>query len=211
MPAIPRVDRLKTIYTAAKGLNFGFRLTGYPTAPQYNGWAGRAIPQLHRLTIRFCKQNEASAGVRQWIDKELLEFAKKNPSCAIYVIPGRQCVPTLRGEYANNRIVHVNAKGLILKQVCRHINDLRSRSGEPIVKFVSAQTAECKSMQGEWSPVLWQDSRQNAAYPNLPQPEFSTYRTGKMSATEYILAHSVENPDFDRVESEENRTEVGAN
>jgi large subunit ribosomal protein L43 len=110
MPAIPRVDRLKTIFTAAKGLNFAFRMTGYPTAPQYNGWSGRAIPQLHRLTIRFCKKDIASSGVREFISKQLVEFARQNPATAVYVIPGRQCIPTFRGEYANGREVHINAK-----------------------------------------------------------------------------------------------------
>lgn len=77
MPAIPHVDRLKTIFTAAKQLNFGFRLTGYPSAPQYNGWSGRAIPQLHRITIRFCRKDVTSAGVREFIDKKLVDFAKQ--------------------------------------------------------------------------------------------------------------------------------------
>lgn len=110
MPAIPRVDRLKTIFTAAKGLNFGFRLTGYPSAPQYNGFSGRAIPQLHRVTIRFCKKDASSAGIRQFIARELTEFAKQNPATAIYVIPIRYSTPTLRGEYANGREVQIHAK-----------------------------------------------------------------------------------------------------
>jgi len=190
MPAIPHVDRLKTIFTAAKGLNFGFRLTGYPTAPQYNGWNGRAIPQLHRLTIRFCKKDVTSAGIRQFISKELVEFAKQNPATAVYVIPGRQCIPTLRGEYANGREVHINAKHFTFEQACRHINDLRSRSGEPIVKFMSSQMPEVKSIQGQWNPLTWQDTKQNAAWPNLPQPEFSEFKSAKLSATDYVLLNS---------------------
>jgi large subunit ribosomal protein L43 len=114
MPAIPHVDRLKTIYTAAKHLNFGFRMTGYPTAPQYNGWSGRAIPQCHRITIRFCRKDSSSAGVREFISKELVNFAKENPATAIYVIPARQVIPTFRGEYANGREVHLNAKNFSL-------------------------------------------------------------------------------------------------
>lgn len=77
MPAIPHVDRLKTIFTATKQLNFGFRLTGFPTAPQYNGWNGRAIPQLHRVTIRFCRKDITSAGIREFISKKLVDFAKQ--------------------------------------------------------------------------------------------------------------------------------------
>uniref|UniRef100_A0A914YU25 Large ribosomal subunit protein mL43 n=1 Tax=Panagrolaimus superbus TaxID=310955 RepID=A0A914YU25_9BILA len=110
MPARPRVDRLKTIYTAARQLNFGFRLQGYPSAPNENGIFGFK-PQLHRLTIRFCKQNDASMGIRNFIETSLKDFAAENPQTVVYVIPARNSVPTLRGEYANGREVHINAKG----------------------------------------------------------------------------------------------------
>ncbi|KAI6230164.1 L51-S25-CI-B8 domain-containing protein [Aphelenchoides fujianensis] len=191
MPAIPHVDRLKTIYSAAKQLNFGFRLTGHPSAPQFNGWAGRHIPQLHRLTIQFCRKDATSAGVREFIERELVSFARRNPATAVYVMPVRQAIPTLRGEYANGRQVHVNAKHFTLEQVCRHVNDLRSRSGEPIVKFVAAQTAELKSIQGQWTPQTWQPTAQNAAWGALPRAEFSAHQTAELTATDFVLDRSV--------------------
>lgn len=110
MPARPHVDRLKTIYTAAKNLNFGFRLRGFPTAPSENGIAAYK-PQLHRLTIRFCKQNDASMGLRNFIEHSLPQFARENPQTVVYVLPIRNSIPTLRAEYANGRQVHINAKG----------------------------------------------------------------------------------------------------
>nr|CAD2208265.1 unnamed protein product [Meloidogyne enterolobii] len=55
MPAIPRVDRIKNIYSAAKALNFGFRLSATnPQAVLFDGISGH-FPQLQRVTIRFCK------------------------------------------------------------------------------------------------------------------------------------------------------------
>lgn len=109
MPARPRVDRLKTIYSSAKHLNFGFRLSDYPTAPAFNG-VSSFQPQLHRITFRFCKQSESSVGMRNFIERGLVQFAKENPTTVAYVVPGRQCIPTLRAEYANGRMVHINAK-----------------------------------------------------------------------------------------------------
>lgn len=111
MPARVRVDRLKTIYAAAKHLNFAFRNTDYPAAPFQNG-VSAYFPQIHRLTIQFCKQAEDSVGVRNFIEHSLVDFAKENPTCAIYVMPARQTTPTLRAEYANGRMVHVHAKNL---------------------------------------------------------------------------------------------------
>lgn len=109
--AVPRVDRLKTIYQAANALNFGFRMTGFPDAPFKNGVACYR-PQVHRITLRFCKQSESCTGIRNFIEHSLVKFATENSSCAVYVIPARNCTPTLRAEYSNGRIVHVNAKNM---------------------------------------------------------------------------------------------------
>lgn len=73
------------------------------------------------------------------------------------------------------------------------MNDLRSRSGEPIVKFMSSQMPEVKSTQGQWSPLTWQDTEQNAEWSNLPVPKFSQYKTAKISATDYVLLNSQPN------------------
>ena len=110
MPARPHVDRLKTIYSAARQLNFGFRLEGFPSAPNENGIFGFK-PQLHRITIRFCKQNDASMGLRNFIETSLTQFAAENPQTVVYVLPIRNSTPTLRAEYSNGREVHINAKG----------------------------------------------------------------------------------------------------
>lgn len=89
------------------------------------------------------------------------------------------------------------------EQTCQHMNDLRNRSGEPIVKFLSAQMPEVKSIQGEWNPLTWQDPKQNAAWPNLPQPEFSVHQTTQISATEYILMNTRSNDQAETPKEEE--------
>uniref|UniRef100_A0A7E4W1I3 Large ribosomal subunit protein mL43 n=1 Tax=Panagrellus redivivus TaxID=6233 RepID=A0A7E4W1I3_PANRE len=200
MPARPRVDRLKTVYTAAKQLNFGFRLTGFPSAPNENGIASYK-PQLHRLTIRFCKQNEASSGLRNFIDTALKAFAAANPQTVVYVLPIRNATPTLRAEYSNGREVQINAKGFTLERAAIEINLLRTRSGEPIVKFESPQTAQVPSIQGQWNTLTWANPAQNAV--ELPAPEFNVYRTPKLSATEYIQNLVYKNPSEAEEQSQE--------
>lgn len=111
MPAIPRVDRIKVVYSAAKKLNYAFRMAGFPDAPFNNGVSSYQ-PQLHRITFRLCKKNSASAGMRNFIDYSLVQFGTENPSCALYVIPAQNVVPTLVAEYSNGRKVHLNAKGM---------------------------------------------------------------------------------------------------
>ncbi|KAL3085022.1 hypothetical protein niasHS_010091 [Heterodera schachtii] len=189
MPAIPRVDRLKTIYSSAKALNFAFRLSATnPLAPAFNGVSAYQ-PQLQRITIKFCKQSETSVGMRNYIEHSLTKFATENPYCAIYVVPGRNATPVLRAEYSNGRLVHVNAKAFSMERVCLHMNNLRTRSGIPIYKFENAHFSHNKSVQGMWTPSKWRDTRQNLHI--LPKPEFSPFLTSATSATKFVWENSV--------------------
>ena len=51
-------------------------------APLRNG-LGRFIPQLARLTIKFCKSDGSSGGVRQFIQQDVIQFARQNPRYCI--------------------------------------------------------------------------------------------------------------------------------
>lgn len=69
-----------------------------------------------------------------------------------------------------------------------HINNLRTRSGQPIVKFESEQTAQCKSVQGMWTPLMHRNPKQNLyANGKLPQKEFSIPKVIDKTAQDYIL------------------------
>lgn len=70
----------------------------FPTAPLANG-VGRYIKQLQRVTIKFCKSHGCSRGVREFIEHDLLEFAKANPGVVIYAKPRRHKGPVLSAEY----------------------------------------------------------------------------------------------------------------
>lgn len=88
-----------------------------------------------------------------------------------------------------NLFLHYYCKSFRLEDVQRHVNNLRSRSGLPIVKFETAQTAQCKSVQGQWTPILWRDTRQNAS--QLPNADLAKHKSAHVSATEYILKNIV--------------------
>ncbi|EYC12190.1 hypothetical protein Y032_0048g1658 [Ancylostoma ceylanicum] len=184
MPALPRVDRIKTIYSAAKALNYGWMFTDFLKTPMYNG-VSRYIPQLHRITFRFCKQSEGSVGVRNFIEHKLLNLGQQWPSVVVYTQPVRNTNPVIRAEYGNGRIVQLNAKNMSMADVERDVNLLYSRSGQPVVKLTSPQNSASPSVQGEWTPVTWLPSRMNNAA--LPQPEFSRHKTSKVTATDYLL------------------------
>uniref|UniRef100_A0AC35U2U8 L51_S25_CI-B8 domain-containing protein n=1 Tax=Rhabditophanes sp. KR3021 TaxID=114890 RepID=A0AC35U2U8_9BILA len=183
MPSRVRIDRIKPIFTAAKGLNFGFRLTNVPEAPFFNG-VNTFQSQVHRVTLRFCKQNEASSGVRTFIKYHLAEIAQQNPGVVIYTQPSNQTTPTVRAEYANGRMVHINLKSVSLENVSQYMSYLLSRSGSPVEKLISRQSAATTSVQGEWSPYTFQDSEQNVT--ELPDAKFGKYLNKNVSATDYV-------------------------
>ena len=51
-------------------------------APLKNG-LGRFVPQLARLTLKFCKSDGSSSGVRQFIQQDVVQFARQNPRYCI--------------------------------------------------------------------------------------------------------------------------------
>ncbi|VDL77441.1 unnamed protein product [Nippostrongylus brasiliensis] len=157
MPALPRVDRIKTVYSSAKALNFGWKFTDFLKTPAYNG-VSRYVPQLHRITFRFCKQSEASVGVRNFIENRVLDLGAKSPSVVIYTQPVRNTNPVIRAEYGNGRVVQLNAKNMSMEDVER---------------------------DGEWTPMTWLSPRMNSA--SLPAPEFSKHKTAKITASEYLM------------------------
>lgn len=67
-------------------------------APLKNG-LGRYIPQLMRITLKFCKESPTSQGVREFIEKEIVDFAKQNPGTAVYLKPRRHRAPVVVAEF----------------------------------------------------------------------------------------------------------------
>ncbi|CAJ0566209.1 unnamed protein product, partial [Mesorhabditis spiculigera] len=186
MPSLPRVDRLKTIYSAPKALNYGWRFTDHVKQPSFNG-VTRYIPQVHRITFRFCKQSEGSVGVRNFVEERLISMAERHPSCVLYTQPIRNSNPTIRAEYANGRIVQMEATGLSMEEIEKDVRLILSRSGLPIVKLEGRQSSTAPSIQGQWTPFTWQPARMANA--QLLDPEFTAHKTVKQSASDFILEH----------------------
>jgi len=70
----------------------------HENAPGANG-VGRFLPQLMRLTVKFCKERGSSSGVRHFLQSDIVQFAKENPSVAVYLKPRRNRSPVVVAEY----------------------------------------------------------------------------------------------------------------
>lgn len=76
-------------------------ISGFPRAVLANG-LGRYICQLQRITIKFCKSHGGSRGVREFIENDLVDFAKSNPNIVVYVKPRRHRSPVFVAEYCTS-------------------------------------------------------------------------------------------------------------
>lgn len=64
---------------------------------------GRYVCQLQRVTFKFCKEHPASRGIREFIENDLVDFAKKNPGTVVYLQPRRHRKPKVFAEYRKNK------------------------------------------------------------------------------------------------------------
>lgn len=60
---------------------------------------GRYVCQLQRITFKFCKEHPSSRGIREFIENDLVDFARKNPGIVVYLQPKRHRKPKLFAEY----------------------------------------------------------------------------------------------------------------
>lgn len=85
-----------------------FAISGFLRPPLQNG-VGRQINQLMRVTLKFCKSHGGSQGMREFIEKHLVDFAKNNESVCIYTKPRRHRSPVIVAEYCKfNMIIKLN-------------------------------------------------------------------------------------------------------
>ncbi|CAH1782888.1 unnamed protein product [Owenia fusiformis] len=148
---------------------------------------GRHICQLQRLTLKFCKESGTSRGVRDFIENHLIDFTRSNPGIVVYLKPRRHRTPYLVGEYLNTESVYLNVHKNDQEEVCKWVEHLRTRSGEPIVRLRKKWFTNNPSIQGIWTPFTNKDTRWNIAqFPELVEDEHKAAEY-ESSATEDIL------------------------
>ncbi|KAF6037271.1 mRpL43 [Bugula neritina] len=118
----------------------------------HNG-IGRYVCQLQRLTIKFCKEQKQSRGVRDFIENGLVDFAKNNPSVAVYAQVKRHRSPALVAEYLNGKTHIIPVAEKEAAELLEWLDFLRTRSGEDLIRMRKSQHTFSPSIQGAWTPV----------------------------------------------------------
>lgn len=68
------------------------------TSVLHNG-LGRYVPQLQRLSFSLSRDAPSSRGAREFVEREVVDFARRNPGVVVYVNPRPCCVPRVVAEY----------------------------------------------------------------------------------------------------------------
>merc|ERR1711911_234780 len=161
-----------------------FLASGFLRTPLCNG-LGRFVPQLQRITFKFCKNHGGSRGVRDFVESDLLDFARLNPGTVVYLKPRRHRSPVLVAEYLNGQREHMSCHNFTREEVLKWVEYLRTRSGEPVERLRRFQHTDYPSIQGVWTPFTNASPHNNVT--QFPDPALSEPLDRKPTATEQLL------------------------
>jgi len=140
-------------------------------APIANG-IGRFIPQLMRLTIKFCKSDGSSNGVRQFIDQDIVNFAKENPSVVLYLKPRRHRSPVLVAEFLNGERHCQSINNYSCDEVSAWLDYYKNHSGREYSDQFKYHYTDHQSVQGMWNAHSHADpARASLVFPRVASPK----------------------------------------
>ncbi|XP_041968671.1 39S ribosomal protein L43, mitochondrial [Aricia agestis] len=161
-----------------------FMKSAFVRAPLQNG-VGRYVCQLQRVVLKFCKSHGGSRGLRDFIEQDLVEFARENPGVVVYLKPRRHRSPIIVGEYLNGDRVWMNMHNKTHSEITKWIEVLRTQQGDvSAARLRKYQYTDYPSVQGPWTPFTFKDPELNTA--TIPNPKFGANDRLPMSATEKL-------------------------
>ncbi|CAG9834491.1 unnamed protein product [Diabrotica balteata] len=144
-----------------------FLKPGFINVPLQNG-IGRYIGQLQRIVLKFCKNNGSSRGMREYIESDLVSFAKNNPGVVVYVKPRRHRTAIIKAEYLNGEVQWLNCRNFTREEITKWIEHLkRQQKVHEGTRIRKLWQTDNPSIQGPWTPFTFKDPNLNLAkYPN---------------------------------------------
>ncbi|KAL0808383.1 hypothetical protein ABMA28_012865 [Loxostege sticticalis] len=161
-----------------------FLNSGFVRAPLQNG-VGRYVCQLQRIVLKFCKTHGSCRGLRDFIEQDLVDFAKQNPGVVVYLKPRRHRGPVAVAEYLNGDRVWMNLANKTHSEITKWIEVLRTQQGDiASTRLRKYQYTDHPSIQGPWTPFTFKNPELNTAV--LPDQKFGANDRLPMSATEQL-------------------------
>lgn len=164
----------------------------------HNG-IGRYLCQLQRITFRFSKSHGGSRGLREYIEKDLMDFARVNPGVVIYLKPRRIGPPSITAEYLNGHTQYRSFPTQPRDEILKWVEFIRTQSGYPISRFIKNIHTDTPSIQGVWNPFTHKPSQLNVT--EFPNEELSKAETFFPSATEQLLKIAKNSPSLEKTDT----------
>lgn len=156
----------------------------FPRAVLTHG-IGRYVCQLQRVTLKFCKHNGASRGMREFLEHDLIKYAKDNPGIVVYVKPRRHREPVISAEYLNGEKQWIGCRNFSRDEVCKWLELVRTQTKDTSdLRMRKMWHTEFPSIQGPWTPFFHWNKEQNIM--ELPNDAMSRVPQGE-TATEQVL------------------------
>lgn len=131
---------------------------------------GRYVCQLKRISIIFSRKAQSSLGVREFIEEEVVDYAKKNPSTVVYVSPQTCRIPKIVAEYLNGNVKEEIVTNKTSQQILELVTKMTNQSGLDIIRIRKPFHTDSPSIQGQWHPFT---NRPPSIGPIRPQKQDS--------------------------------------
>nr|XP_012226076.1 PREDICTED: 39S ribosomal protein L43, mitochondrial [Linepithema humile] len=162
-----------------------FLKSGFPRAPFGLG-IGRYVCQLQRITLKFCKNHGTSRGVRNFIEHDLINYAKENPGIVVYVKPRRHRHPVIVGEYLNGGRQWMDVANYTREDIIKWMELLRTQIHDsPSLRLRKLWHTDFPSIQGPWTPFTFRNAILNLA--QFPNKELGAAIKLEPTATEQLI------------------------
>lgn len=144
-----------------------FLPSGFPRAPMGLG-IGRYVCQLQRVTLKFCKSHGSSKGIREFLENDLIDFAKQNSGTVVYVKPRRHRVPVICAEYLNGEKQWMCVSNYDREDIVKWMELLRTQFHDGTkLRLRKYWHTEYPSIQGPWTPITFRNPSENLIeFPN---------------------------------------------
>eukprot|EP00123_Amoebidium_parasiticum_P001522 comp12634_c0_seq1/m.7683 comp12634_c0_seq1/g.7683 ORF comp12634_c0_seq1/g.7683 comp12634_c0_seq1/m.7683 type:complete len:137 (-) comp12634_c0_seq1:34-444(-) len=117
----------------------------------------RYVSQLRQLSLNYCR-GECSEGLRTFIDKNAVEFAKANPQVLVHAVRSTQPRPYIEAHYVNGHVEKVDVNHKDFKAVAKTVESLKNAAGRKPQRLTKWWHTDRPSVQGEWNPFMNQQS-----------------------------------------------------
>ncbi|GAB1860127.1 Large ribosomal subunit protein mL43 [Camponotus japonicus] len=144
-----------------------FLPSGFPRTPLGLG-IGRYVGQLQRVTLKFCKSHGTSRGMRDFIEHDLVQYAKDNPGVVVYAKPRRHRHPVIVAEYLNGGKHWMDVANYSRDDIIKWMELVRTQiHNSSAMRLRKLWHTNFPSIQGPWTPFTFKDPKLNLAqFPN---------------------------------------------